>query len=363
MRIAQVVLSLGMGGQERLVVRIAQALAERGHDAHVVTLTPGGALRGELRSLPVHDVPKRDGFDPSLYAKLFGLLRSIRPDVVHTHNAAPLVYAAPAARLARVRSVVHTKHGNFTYPAKTLRLARVASRVVDHFVAVSAETAIAAETNERPPASRLAVIENGIPLGAFCPDPIARDAVRDELGIPRDARVVGTVGRLVPEKDFPLLVRAMEPRLAPGVRLVIVGEGVARPEIEKAVSQLPASKRSFVTLTGARHDVPKVLCAFDVFASSSRTEGLPLALPEAMTSGLPLVATAVGGVPGIVPKETGVLVPHGDAAVLGEAIAGLLSDAPRRAQMGSAGRAYAIGRFAEERMLDEYLLRYERRRR
>jgi glycosyltransferase involved in cell wall biosynthesis len=129
MRIVQVVLSLGMGGQERLLVRIARALHERGHDVHVVSLTPGGALRSELEGpLPigVHTVARRTGFDPLLYPKLARLFRTLRPDVVHTHNAAPLIYAAPAARLVRVPRIVHTKHGDFRYPRTALRLARAA---------------------------------------------------------------------------------------------------------------------------------------------------------------------------------------------------------------------------------------------
>src|SRR5205085_8583245 len=109
----------------------------------------------------------------------------------------------------------------------------------------------------------------------------ARAAIRKELGIPRDAIVVGSVGRLVEEKDYPLLVRAMAPRLAENVRLVLVGEGIVRPEIESAIRELDPVKRAFVTLTGQRSDVARALCAFDVFALSSHAEGLPLVIPEA----------------------------------------------------------------------------------
>jgi glycosyltransferase involved in cell wall biosynthesis len=361
LRIVQVVLSLDIGGQERLVVRIAHALRARGHEPHVVTLTKGGALRTELGTIPVHEVPRRAGFDPLLYAKLWRALRALGPDVVHTHNAAPLIYGAPAARFARVPRIVHTKHGDFRYPANALRLARTASRFVDAFVPVSAETSAAAARNERPAPRRIHVIENGIPLAAFGRDPSARAAVRAELGIPEGALVVGSVGRLVPDKDYPLLVRAMAPLLDEGIRLVIVGEGGARPAIEAAVTaSIPLENRHFVTLTGARHDVPRVLTAFDLFASSSRTEGLPLAVPEAMTSHLPVVATAVGGVPGIVPADAGVLVPHGDEATFTAALDRLLHDGDARERMGDAGRRYALQRFSEDRMVDDYLSLYIR---
>lgn len=358
MRIAQVVLSLDVGGQERLLIRMAHALRERGHELHVVSLTPGGALRGDVAPIEIHDVSRRRGFDPTLYTKLFRLFRSLRPDVVHTHNTVPLSYAAPAAKLARVRRTVHTKHGHIAHSRSALHLARAATRFVDAFVAVSDDTAKTAERIERPTRRRLSVIENGIPLGKFAHDPVARDAVRDELGIPRGALVVGSVGRLVEEKDYPLLVRAMAPRLSNDVRLVLVGEGMMRPSIEAAIQELPAERRGFVTLTGQRSDVARALSAFDLFALSSHAEGLPLVIPEAMACGLPVVATKVGGIPGIVPDSTGALVPSRDVESLRAALVRYVDDAALRGASGKAAREYALGRFAEERMLEKYLALY-----
>ncbi len=207
MRIIQMVLSLDIGGQERLVARIVRALYARGHDVHVVTLSEGRALASELGKVPIHQVHfrganmERFGFDPLLHGRLYQLFKKIRPDVIHTHNTAPLAYAAPAARLAKIRKVVHTKHGNFKYSPRALSIVRFATRFVSDFVAVSDETARAAEKNERPRAKALHVIENGIPLDKFTRDHVARIAVRDELSIPHEAVVVGTVGRLVVEKD------------------------------------------------------------------------------------------------------------------------------------------------------------------
>jgi glycosyltransferase involved in cell wall biosynthesis len=358
MRIVQTVLSLGIGGQERLMLRIVAALQKRGHDVQIVTFTPGGALLNEVGSTPVHVLDfsgsGKGGFDPTLPARLWRLYRSLRPDVVHTHNATPLVYGALAGRLARAH-VIHTKHGNDGYTSRSLPLARVASRFVHHFVAVSDDTAVIARKTERPSRAALTVIENGIPLDAFARDARARDEIRDELGIPREALVVGSVGRLNQDKDYPLLVRAMEPMLSDRVRLVLVGEGPARAPIEAAIS---AASRPFVVLAGARRDVPKVLSALDVFAMSSKTEGLPLALAEAMTAELPVVATAVGGVPTVVPKGAGILVAHGDAPAMTAAIRRLLDDPQTRTEMGAAGRAYALGRYSEDRMLADYFALY-----
>jgi glycosyltransferase involved in cell wall biosynthesis len=355
MRIVEVILSLEIGGQERLVTRLGNGLSARGHDVHVVTLTRGGALRDELANVAVHEVPRGAGIDRTLWTRLWRLFRGLRPDVVHTHNAVPLEFAAPAARLAGVRRVVHTKHGDFRYSPRARILARTATRFVHRFVAVSKDTATAAQRNEAPPLSRLSVIENGIPLGAFGLDSEARAAVRAEFGIPTDATVVGSVGRLVPEKDFPLLVRAMTPLVGPNVHLMIAGEGPARGAIENAIG---GRERAYIHMLSARRDIPRVLNAFDLFASSSRTEGLPLAIPEAMASHLPIVATAVGGVPSMVPAHVGKLVPHGDVDALRDAIAVFVNKPPARHAAGKEARAYAIARFSEERMFDEYIALY-----
>lgn len=351
MRILQVVLSLELGGQERLIVDLSHALAERGHDVRILSLTPGGSMRAELGGIEVIDVPKRDGFDFSLPFRLAPTLRRLQLDVVHTHNPIPLIYAAPVARGAGVRRLVHTKHGANVYSRASLAVARAATRTLSAFVAVSAETAQVAKTRERVPARLLHVIQNGIPLERYRRDLDARTRVRLELGIPEQAVVVGTVGRLAEEKDHPLLVRAMTSRLGPAVRLVIVGDGPCRQETEQAI--LP-EVAPYVTLTGARHDVPALLSAFDVFAMSSRTEGLPLVVPEAMAASLPVVVTAVGGLAGIVGPEVGSLAPYGDADALGRALADLIDDGPRRERMGEAARRFAHQSFSIDRMTRDY---------
>jgi glycosyltransferase involved in cell wall biosynthesis len=278
------------------------------------------------------------------------LLSVLRAEVVHTHNPAPMMHAAPAALLARVRRRVHTKHGANDY-GRGLWAARVIVRTLHALVAVSPQTAAIAREKERVPRKRLHVVPNGIPLRSFRPDDQQRARIRAELGIPPDAFVVGSVGRLASEKDYPRLVSAMAPQLAEGARLVLVGAGAAREEIERSI---PAELARFVVLTGARRDVASLLAAFDVFALSSLTEGLPLSVPEAMATGLPVVATAVGGLPSVVPEDCGTLVPKADTAALGRAIERLHRDRDRARAMGRAARNYALQRFSIERMTDAY---------
>jgi glycosyltransferase involved in cell wall biosynthesis len=351
MRIVHVVQGLGMGGQEKLVVQLSHELAARGHEPAIVSLSPGGSVRREARGVPVYDATRQDGADPSLSLRLAALLHRLRAEVLHTHNPPPLLYGVPAALIARVPRRVHTKHGANVYGPRGLWAARALVRAVDAVVAVSAETAAVARSKELVPPERLHVVPNGVPLGRFARNADARARVRAELGLPGDAMVVGSVGRLAPEKDYPLLVRALAPLLDERKRLILVGEGPARAAIEASV---PREKAGFVQILGARDDVPALLSAFDVFALSSRTEGLPLAIPEAMANSLPIVATAVGGLPSSVPRDCGHLVPRGDEASLRRVLAALLDDPARARTMGDAARDHALARFSVEKMTDAY---------
>lgn len=361
MRILHIVQSLDMGGQERLILQLSRALLRRGHEAFVATLSPGGALRSEFEGIAITEIPRRPGFDPLALAKLTKHVSAIRPDAVHTHNPSPMFLGVPAARLLRVPSIVHTKHGANIYGPRSLRASRVVARWTTAFVAVSDGTAGAARVKERVPRHLLRVIPNGIPLHDFGENAETRSRIRDELGIPRDAFVIGSVGRLAPEKDYPLLVRATLPLLGERGRLVLVGDGPSRATIEETI---PEERRRFVHLTGVRHDVSALLTAFDVFSLTSITEGLPLAIPEAMASGLPVVATAVGGLPGIVLPETGILAPHGDTEGLRRAFELLRNDPSKRAAMGRAAAQHAVRSFSLETMADRYeeLYRDERAR-
>ncbi|MEJ7731660.1 MAG: glycosyltransferase [Polyangiaceae bacterium] len=355
MHIVHVVLSLGLGGQEVLILELCRELARRGERVTVICLTEGGALRGEFGEIPVVEMPRRGGVDIALLARLWRRLRGERADVVHTHNTAPLVYGAPAGRLARVGRVIHTKHGSRAGGRRTLLLARGASRLVDAFVAVSPATAEVARQAEHAPSDRLTVIPNGIPVERYRRDAAARARVRAELGIPGEAVVIASVGRFVEDKDYPLLVRAASPLLGDGLRLLVVGDG---PTLEQVRAAVPERARPFVVLPGQRRDVPDVLSACDVFALSSRTEGLPIALIEAMAAGLPVVATAVGGLPTTVPDDAGVLVRYGDAAALGAALGAMAGDADRRRRMGEAATRAAADRYSVARMTDAYLSLY-----
>jgi len=184
--------------------------------------------------------------------------------------------------------------------------------------------------------------------------------VRAELGIPPHAFVVGSVGRLVREKNQAALVAAMTPLLSSTVRLVLVGDGPEREALARAVAAL-GERAPWVQLLGARTDVPELMAAFDLFALSSDSEGLPLVIVEAMASGLPVVSTAVGGIPAVVVEEvTGALVHAGDVGALSARLGDLAASPTLGVSWGTEGRRRALARYSADRMVDDYFAVYER---
>jgi glycosyltransferase involved in cell wall biosynthesis len=269
-----------------------------------------------------------------------------------------LLYGAPAARLAGA-AVVHTKHGN--NPAGRTRLLawRAAARWVDAFAAVSPQTADVARRRREVDERRLSVIPNGIALDRFRRDPASRARIRRDLGIDAASRVVGTVGRVAAEKNQALLLRAVAPLLGPGAHLVVAGGGPLLGDLSALAASLGVAP--FVHLLGVRADVPDVLNAMDAFVLSSTSEGLPLVVPEAMAVGLPVVATGVGGLPGVVEEGvTGFLVPSGDEGALRARLAMLLADPDQIRTLGERARSTALARFSADRMHRDYVALYER---
>jgi glycosyltransferase involved in cell wall biosynthesis len=359
--IVHVLSSFGLGGQERVALELATSQVRRGHRVAVISLAPppDGPLAAEFRAAGVttRTVAKRGGIDATLTPRLAWHLRAARAEIVHTHNPQPLIYGAPAARLAGA-AAIHTKHGVNPGSRGQMLLRRSAARLVDFFVPVSEVTAQQARAQRDCEETKLVVIRNGIQLDRFRPDAAGRARVRAELAIPADAWVVGTVGRVDEVKNQILLVAAMAPLLGDRVRLVIVGDGPARPALDAAIAALP--RPELVAALGRRLDVDRLLPAFDVFALSSTSEGLPLVVPEAMAAGLPVVATAVGGLPDVVDDGiTGLLCPV-DEDALRHRLAALAGDRDRARAMGARAREVALSRYSAERMLDDYLGLYER---
>lgn len=361
--IAHVLSSFGMGGQERVALDLAKQQRAEGHQVFALSLAcePEGPLGAEFRAAGVRTqsfAKRGPSFDPTLSWRVARCLTQNQVEVVHTHNPQALVYGAPAASLAGV-ACVHSKHGVNPDPNRRLWLRRAASSIVDAYVAVTPSLArVAVAQNECDP-TLLHVVPNGIDTSRFTLDLEARRRVRAELGIAENAWVVGTVGRLAPEKNQALLIDAMAPMLDPRRHLVMVGDGPERQRLEMHAKT--TWRPELIHFTGARTDVAALMSAFDVFALTSRSEGLPLVLLEAMAMGLPVLSTSVGGIPDLIEHGvTGFLVPSDDCTALVTQLVWLASRPQSALDVATAARRMVLSRHSLEQMAQDYEALYRR---
>jgi glycosyltransferase involved in cell wall biosynthesis len=315
--------------------------------------------------VPIYYLNKRRGFDPTTWARLYRLLRTLQPAIVHTHQTVGR-YVYPACWAARQKIIVHTVHSIATGEIHSRfwrRFQGWAYRrgVLPVSIAQEVTRTFVQEYGRAPTLE----IPNAIPTERYAPDPARRAVWRSQHAVPRDALVFTCVAGLRPQKNHRLLLQAFAqaaPQL-PDALLLLVGPpdrlDPAYAESLKALAQeLGLGQR--VRFLGSRADVPDILRASDVFVLSSDYEGNPLSVLEAMAAGLPVISTAVGGVPELVQHgATGLLVPAGDACSLAEAIAQLGCDPARRAAMGNTARQTARERFDVRVMSLAYATLYQ----
>ena len=350
-RVVHVCNGLNVGGMEKLLVEFARGVDRSMCELHFVSLGGRGQLADdlELAGHSVSSLDKQPGLRPGLVLRLAQLFRELRPDVVHTHNTGAYFYAVPAARLARVPVVVHTRHGQrYGATQRQDRLFRLFSRFVDRVVCVS-EDGRQLSLGEGIDPQRVCTIHNGIDLTRFAyHGPVA--------GGP-----AVLVARLSPEKDVDTLLRAtaIVVKTCPDFRLNLVGDGVSRQCLEELARQLGLGHR--VRFCGETHAVAEMLSQAALFALPSLTEGVSLTLLEAMASGLPVVATAVGGNPEVVRHgETGLLVEPRSPERFADALRQIWTQPAQAQQMGKAGRRRVEEHFDVRHMIIQYQSLYRR---
>ncbi len=360
MNVTHVVENLERGGLERVVIDLVLAQREAGIQCCVVCLFQPGTLAAELTSQGVEVVPcgKRRGADVRALLRVRAALRRQPPDVLHTHNVTAHYYAVAAALGLGFRQVVNTRHGmgGFDPATRGERLYRCTMRATHSVVAVSSALQGVFERGGVRPRSALLAIPNGLQVERFQPgDADSRAQLAAELGVEPGTRLLGTVGRLHPVKNQASLVRAFA-RLPPGAgpsALVMVGDGPMRDELAAVARHEGVAGR--VHFLGDRDDVGRLLRGLDLFVLPSLTEGYSIALLEACATGLPIVATQVGGNAEIVHHGiNGLLVPSGDVDALASALSGLLADDRSRRALGDAGRQWILDHGSMSAMARRY---------
>ena len=361
-RVLWVTKGLGRGGAERLAVSCAPHFDPTRFTVDVAYVLPHkDALVPELRASGVAVFCVGSGGASVDWVR--ALLRLVRDggyDLVHTHSP---VTALPLRALPRRRRppLVHTEHNVWCRYRRPTRVANAVTYAANASVLAVSD---GVRASVRRPAwlpglrfPRVTTLHHGIDPETTVRGAAARDAARRALSLPLQVPVIGTVGNLTPKKNHALLIAAIRRlrRDHPGVRLVIVGSGPLEHQLRQLVNR--AGLQRVVMLAGSRDDVPRLLPALDVFALSSLHEGLSIALLEAMATGVPPVATAVGGVPEVIDHEVnGLLVTPRSADQLAGAIGRLLDEPHLRRTLADAAerRSHDFGIARAVRVMEDW---------
>jgi len=347
--VVHVINSLGAGGAERFLCDLVRqidldrfrtqvlCLYDRGHFAEAV----------EAAGVPVDVVGVDRRIQPRNWRDIWRRLDS-RPDVVHTHLHEASWFGLPAAYARRVPvRISHLQGAHWHWPRKQRWIDRAAEAFASTTFACSEAVADFAHRGLRYPADKIEVVPNGIDLERFrdLPD---RDEARRALGLPLDSPILICVGSLAPHKGHEYLLEAMRAVHSefPQARLLLVGKTDARRQAELETIARGTGLAESVSFLGARDDVPELMAASDVFVLSSLREGFGIVFAEAAAAGLPVVGSAIEGVPEVVEDGVGgILVPPRDAAAVASGVLTLLRDAAGRETMGSSARERVQQRF------------------
>jgi glycosyltransferase involved in cell wall biosynthesis len=357
-RVAHVIQNMNYGGMERVISDLIRRTDPDRFELHLVVLQFLGRFAEGLEEFAtLHTVTPRSRASMLWPRGLAHFFRELGPHIVQTHSGV-WYKASLAARLARVPAIVHTEHGRPSPDGQPGRfLDAVASRWTTRVVAVSEVLREQLARTLVADPGRLTVITNGIDVSAYR----ARDtapAVRAEFGVPPDAPIIGSVGRLERIKGYDVLLEAfalLEPGSGPPPVLVVVGEGALRRSLEARARQLGLEAR--VHLLGWQDDIPRWLSAYDVFTLASRSEGTSISLLEAMAAGRCPVVTDVGGNRAVLGASLAHrLVPSEDPPALARALQNALGDVRARTRDAAA----AEQRVAEAWSLDRTVAAYQR---
>ena len=360
--------SAGVFGAERVVLELCKGLLDSPFQPVIGVLTNRDersiclyeAARAE--ELPAEVFESEGAFDRGAILRLRDYIDTNNVDIINTHGYKANVYAAGAAAFAKnimIATIHPWTETEYSWRAKFYTwLDKLVLRMFDERIAVSEN--VLQILNAQMPAARHTLIPNGIDTMRFAGTGEAtRQQMRQILTVPDDCLLIGTIGRLAPEKGYDVFLDAAKQLhdSLPNTRFVIVGDGELREALTAKTRQL--NLQDVLTFTGVRADIPELLSAMDVYVLSSFSEGLPMVVLEAMAAGKAVVATSVGDVPMLIQhEETGLLVPPHDAPALAAALETLARNPAKIRQYGTAAQRFVRENYDLKKMTDHYIERF-----
>lgn len=358
-RIMEVIYAFEIGGSERLAAAIAEKISQYGESVSVCAINgDAGPIRTQLEknNIPCYGIGGGEISALTVRYRLYKLFKQVRPDVLHMHHITQLINCYWPAKLAKVPRLVVTEHANHSirtikklnrrvkfYTPRADALTVVHGGLKDYFV-----------TEMAVPGKMITTITNGVDTNIYFPSSASSD-FKVSIGIPENMAVLSCVGRLVEAKDHRNLLDAVKYMVDKGhvdFRLLIVGDGPYRQQLEGYATEQGINEN--VLFLGARSDIVDILHNTDICVLSSKREGFPMVLLEAMGCGVPCISTQVGGVFQLINENNGRIVPPEDSAALAEAMIALYQDKQTIHKLGAAARETILKGYEIEDVLDAY---------
>lgn len=350
--------SLDIGGLENLVLNLFKTLDHDRYRLTVCSLTDKTALAGEFEQQGVHvyRLNKRNGIDPFLPFQLARLIKANQVHILHTHNTAPFFYGFLAGKISGRGNIhVHTEHSRMDPNHRLLgNLLLFFSKRIHKIISDSNAVTDYLIHTQGISREHIVTIFNGIDISLYSSS-VPDRGLLDEAGIEAGSKIIGTVGRLEDVKDHATLLLAFAKicQTIANAYLIIVGDGSLRGALTQRAKDLHILER--IVFLGSRRDVHRILPLFDLFVLSSKSEGLPLSLLEAMAASVPVIATRVGGIPEIIlDHESGLLFSPGDADALADCIHALLLNSEKAKSFSEKAFERVVSSFSMRAMTDQY---------
>lgn len=350
MKILHIVFGLPIGGAEVLLETICRKLDKQKYDIYVCSITDEGLLGPKIRETGVELITLNSSlrvYSVATIVKLFLLIRKINPVLVQTHMFQANTLGRIASFLANVPVIIATEHGFYRYKKKRqILIDWLLSHITDKIIVISEAVKNYISLRTKIPLNKFQVIYNFIDIETFIPKK-SKDELRQEFGISEQDFIVGSVGRIVKEKGYDILLQAMNLLKERGYsfKCIIVGDGKYLSTLKSNACAANLSRG--VIFTGFRSDIADILQIFDIFALPTLDEGFGISIIEAQLMGLPVIASSVDAIPEIIQSgHNGLLIPPDDPNSLANEIEYLYKNAGRRSEIGIKARESVVERFS-----------------